>query len=386
MYRGVYAYKNIVKRGMILHVMQNTGGNKLFLRREKNVRKKRMVANGMKAAVITEFAGTRREIVTRIYQYGGDGVRVYTGNKVLRRLYLFDSSSDTMTERDIAHQDRVIRRFIFDRNGMLEETFSFGQSPRTYRYENGGRQIVEREGGKYGAASRTYTFEGSGVAETEWGRDGAIGRVWIFEPGNDAIMVRRGGWYGDIERTLICEGIEISVFREPEAFLQFLMFTEEQPGEADGKPQGAPVSSGRGPLISADRSKYAFTGIRHTQQGSGNGQEGETASHGTTRLGNAPPVRPSVAGSGHEGIDFIPEGDAPQRETSHGSPSRPSSDIPFDERRNRSGRSDDPLSPGRSAEIPLEERFESARREREKLSRGKSANIPYDERRNGGDR
>jgi hypothetical protein len=348
-----------------------------------------MVANGMKAAVITEFAGTRREAVTRIYQYGGDGVRVYTGNKVLRRLYLFDPSSNMMTERDIARQDRILRRFIFDQNGMLEETFSFGQSPRTYRYEGGGRQIVEREGGRYGAASRTYTFEGPGVAETEWGRNGAIGRVWIFEPGNDAILIRRGGWYGDVERTLVFEGIETSVFREPEAFLQFLMFSELSPGEADEEPQvreAGPVPSGHGAGTPAGRSRYAFNGIRHTPQESRDAREVRPVPRVSPRQGNAPTARPPTTGPGDGSIDFIPDADVPRRDLPRGPPARPSSEIPFDERRNRSERDDNRLSSGKSAEIPLEERFESARREREKLSRGKSAEIPYEERRNDKDR
>jgi len=340
----------------------------------------------MKAAVITEFAGTCRGAVTRTYHYGGDGVRVYSGDKVLRRLYLFDPSSNMMTERDIARQERILRRFIFDQNGMLEETFSFGQSPRTYRYEGGGRQIVEREGGRYGAASRTYTFESPGVAETEWGRDGAIGRVWIFESGNDAILIRRGGWYGNVERTLVCEGIGTSVFREPEAFLQFLMFTERLPGEADEEPQGGPVSSGREAGAASDRRKYAFTGMRHTPQESGDTREGRPAPRAPPRQGDAPPARPSVAGSGEGDIDFIPDADASRQDRPRGPPSRRSSDIPFNERQNRSERSDERPSAGRSAEIPLEERFESARREREKPSRGKSAEIPYDERRSGGDR
>jgi hypothetical protein len=340
-----------------------------------------MVENGMKAAVITEFAGTRREAVTRIYQYGGDGVRVYTGSKALRYLFLFDPASNMMTERDIARQDRILRRFIFDANGMLEETFSFGQSPRTYRYENGGRQIVERSGGQYGAASRTYTFESPGVAETEWGRDGAVGRVWVFDSGSDAIVVRRGGWYGDVERTFVCEGIAISVFREPEAFLQFLMFTEIPAEEGDEEPEGAAVSSGRGggSPAGAGRSRYAFTGMRPMTQESVESRQGGAAPRELPRQGN----QPSRAGSGDSGIEFIPDADSPRQNLPREPPSRPSRDIPFDERRNRNGRREEPVSPGGSAEIPLEERFENARSQREKLSRGKSAEISFEERRQG---
>jgi len=104
----------------------------------------------MADAVITEFAGTRKGTVTRFYQYGQDGVRVLDTGKNLKRLYLFGPSADMMTERDTTVKEKILRRFIFDQNGMLEETFSFGQRPRTFRYENGGLQIAVREGGQYG--------------------------------------------------------------------------------------------------------------------------------------------------------------------------------------------------------------------------------------------
>ena len=101
--------------------------------------------------------------------------------KNLQRLYIFDPSSDMMTERDPLHREKILRRFVFDHYGMLEETFSFGQSPRTFRYENGGEQIAVREGGQYGAVGKIFTFERNGVAETAWGRHGEIERVYIFE-------------------------------------------------------------------------------------------------------------------------------------------------------------------------------------------------------------
>ncbi len=108
----------------------------------------------MADAVITEFAGTRKGPVTRFYQYSREGVRVLDTGKNLKRLYLFGPSADMMTERGATVKEKILRRFIFDQNGMPEETFSFGQRPRTFRYENGGRQIAEREGGQYGAVSK----------------------------------------------------------------------------------------------------------------------------------------------------------------------------------------------------------------------------------------
>ncbi len=125
-------------------------------------------------------------------RYSREGVRVLDAGKNLQRLYFFGPSSDMMTERDIAGKEQILRRFIFDQNGMLEETFSFGQRPRTFRYENGGCQIAVREGGQYGAVGKTYSFDRNGIVETAWGRDGDIERVYIFEAGNDTITERTG--------------------------------------------------------------------------------------------------------------------------------------------------------------------------------------------------
>src|SRR5512139_3362507 len=131
----------------------------------------------MADAVITEYAGSRKDPVTRFYQYGRDGVRVLDTGKNIQRLYVFGPSADMMTERDITVREKILRRFMFDQNGMLEETFSFGQRPRTFRYENGGRQIAVREGGQFGAVGKTITFDHNGIVETAWGRDGEIERV-----------------------------------------------------------------------------------------------------------------------------------------------------------------------------------------------------------------
>jgi len=88
----------------------------------------------MADAVITEHTGTREGPVARFYQYGREGVRVLDTRKNQQRLYLFDPSLDMMTERDPSRREKILRRFMFDQNGMLEETFSFGQRPRTFRY------------------------------------------------------------------------------------------------------------------------------------------------------------------------------------------------------------------------------------------------------------
>jgi hypothetical protein len=270
----------------------------------------------MADAVITEFAGTRKGTVTRFYQYGQDGVRVLDTGKNLKRLYLFGPSADTMTERDTTVKEKILRRFIFDQNGMLEETFSFGQRPRTFRYENGGLQIAVREGGQYGAVGKTFTFDHNGIVETAWGRHGEIERVYIFEAGNDTITERAAGWYGPVSRTMLFEGIDASVFKEPEAFLQFTVFTERSQEDADAARLNSAADSAHGAGLSPTRSRFAFTGKRRTPSDTGQdiGEKGED-----TR------------------IDFIPDGDTPVDETLSKKPrQKKSSEISYAER--RSGR------------------------------------------------
>ena len=262
----------------------------------------------MADAVITEHAGTRQGPVTRFYQYGREGVHVLDTKKNLQRLYIFDPSSDMMTERNPLHCEKILRRFVFDPYGMLEETFSFGQSPRTFRYENGGEQIAVREGGQYGAVGKIFTFESNGVAETAWGRHGEIERVYIFEGGNDSITVRKEGWFGTVDRTLVFEGINASVFHEPEAFLQFLIFTEWREGEMESTDRGAAPPSHDGSRTSPGR--FAFTGKRHTSS--------DTTSD----------LKDDIR------IDVIPEGDCSLEESfGEDQGSKKSSEISFAERR-----------------------------------------------------
>jgi hypothetical protein len=269
----------------------------------------------MADAVITEFAGTRKGPISRFYQYGREGIRVLDAGKNVKRLYLFGPSG-MMTEHDPGNKEKILRRFIFDPNGMLEETFSFGQSPRTFRYENSGLRIAVREGGQYGAVGKTFSFDHNGILETAWGREGEIERVYIFEAGNDAITERTGGWYGPVSRTIVFEGIEASVFREPEAFLQFVVFSER--GEEEEyvvRPDVAPESA-HGTGVSPARSRFAFTGKR-------------SAPSDTVK---------ETGGKGEDiQIDFIPDGDAPVEETRPEKPrQKKSSEISYDER--RSGR------------------------------------------------
>ena len=266
----------------------------------------------MADAVITEFAGTRKEPITRYYEYSRDGVRVLDAGKNVHRLYLFGPSADMMTERDTIVKEKILRRFIFDQNGMLEETFSFGQRPRTFRYENGGRLIAVREGGQYGAVGKTYTFDRNGIVETAWGRDGEVERVYIFEPGNDMITERTGGWYGPVSRTILFEGIDASVFREPESFLQFMVFTERSEKDADAEHLSNESDSTQGAGVSPARSRFAFTGKRRipSDTGQSSGEKGED-----TR------------------IDVIPDGDTPVDETLPEKPrQKKSSEISYDER------------------------------------------------------
>ncbi len=347
----------------------------------------------MRDPVITEFTGMRRDTVRRIYQYGGGGVRVYTGKNALRRIYRFDPDANIMTERDIRREDRVVRRFLFDNYGMLAETFAFGERPHNYHYEDGARRIVVRDGGERGAVGKTFLFEGQGISETAWGRDGEIERVYVFEPGNGSIVVRLGGWYGDVDRNFIFEGINASLFREPEAFLQFLMFTDLSEEERDELPRTRPAESSRvdpvAPAASAACSKYAYTGIRHTPNDYG----GDTAGSGGS-------LRPVPRGRQEDEIpgranpvsfDERWQSATAQRYANAGKPpERSSSPIPFNERwDSATSRNERPL-PGRSGDgtagpIPFSERWESATSQKERPLPGRSGDrngspIPFDER------
>ena len=252
----------------------------------------------MTDAVITEFAGTRRGNIARFYQYGNGGVRVLDARKNLKRIYLFDPSTNMMTERDSMKQEKILRRFVFDSFGMLEETFSFGARPRTFRYEDGARRIAVREGGDYGAVGKLFTFEGNGVSETGWGRNGEIERVYQFESGDEAITERAGGWYGDVDRTIVFAGIRASVFREPESFLQFLMFTEWSAGDREEavNEQVAKIRGGKG---APGRSRYAYTGCAASISGC-------RCTPGRDQRSRMP-----ARASDDSGIDFIPDADSP---------------------------------------------------------------------------
>ena len=285
---------------------------KVFLDRGKTVRKPVDIEGmvDMADAVITEHTGTREGAIARFYQYGREGVQVLDARKNLQRLYLFDPSLDMMTERDPSHRDKILRRFVFDHYGMLEETFSFGQHPRTFRYENGGEQIAVREGGQYGAVGKIFTFDSTGVAETAWGRHGEIERVYIFESGNDAITERKSGWFGTVDRTLVFEGLNASVFRQPEAFLQFLVFTEWREGEGDSteKESGDDITQSDGSR--ATKSRFAFTGKRHTS----------SEPHSDTKEDFR--------------IDIIPDGDGSSEKTLEDEPGgKKSSEINYAERK-----------------------------------------------------
>jgi len=329
----------------------------------------------MTESVITEFTGNQRESVSRVYRYSPSGVRVLDKHDVTRRLYRFDPAKNTMTENDPAQPNKVLRRFVFDNYGMLEETFSFGNPPRTYRYEAGGRQIVMREGGDYGAVGKTFSFEGSGVAETAFGRDGGTERVYVFEPGNETILIRRGGWYGDVERRLVFERLDVSVFCEPEAFLQFLMFTEKSSRETEAEIDEE-VAKIRG--SEPGRSRFAYTGPR--QAADERGQPGGAPANRSRGMPGQVPAGRSAARD-DAGIDFILDEDT-RRDLPRGPPGArvQSTAIPIEERFRGSRDEDRTLNPGRSASIPLEERFRSSREEDRTLTKGRSASIPIDER------
>jgi hypothetical protein len=335
----------------------------------------------MTDAVITEYAGTRRnDKISRFYQYGSGGVRVLDGRKNIKRLYRFDPASDMMTERDPTSPDRILRRFVFDRMGMLEETFSHGSRPRTFRYEQGGSQIAVREGGEYGQVGKTFTFEEKGIAETGWGRNGEIERVFFFESGNDTITVRAGGWFGDVERTIFFKGINASLFREPEAFLQFLMFTEWSASDRDEVIQEEVTKIRGGGTAGSSRSPYAFTGERHTSADTVVAGGRGPAPRNPAMRQDATSSRTSRGNLADAGIDFISDSDTSGQDNQRESPSRQSSNISFEERLHPDQADGQRFSPGKSVEISVQERFEKARSEREPLSKGRSVEIPIQER------
>jgi len=341
----------------------------------------------MTDAVITEHTESRHGPIVRQYQYGNGGVRVLDAKKSLKRLYRFDPSENMMTECDPARPDRTLRRFVFDSYGMIEETVAFGKHARTFRYENGAQRIAVREGGDYGAVGKLFTFEETGVSETGWGRNGEIERVFIFDAGNATITERSGGWFGDVERVIVFEGIGASLFREPESFLQFLMFTEWSESDRDAHidEEVAKIRGGktRGPPVSP----YAYTGPRRTSSEPARG--GSPASM---------PVQQSASISFEEGrqqrdrvaqdrytsvrSDEIALQDRFERARSErGEFSKGKSvDIPIEDRFERARQDRGQLSRGKSVEIPLEERFGGSRSEREPLSRGRSVDIPIEER------
>jgi hypothetical protein len=118
-----------------------------------------------------------------------------------------------------------------------------------------------------------------------------------------------------VSRTIVFEGIEASVFREPEAFLQFVIFSERGEDEEYTVPDAA-SSGAHGSGVSPARSKYAFIGKR-------------SAPSDTIQ---------EIGGKGEDiQIDFIPDGDAPMDEPRSEKPrQKKSSEISYDER--RSGR------------------------------------------------
>ncbi len=342
----------------------------------------------MTESVITEFAGSQRESISRIYRYDVSGVRVLDSHDHIRRLYRFDPSSSTMTENDPAQPGKILRRFAFDNFGMLEESFSFGHPPRTFRFESGGRQIVMREGGNYGAVGKMFSFERNGVSETAFGRNGEIERVYIFDPEKETIIIRSGGWYGSVERTLVCERIDVSVFHEPEAFLQFLIFTEKSAREVETDVDEQVAKIRNTSSAAPGRSRYAYTGTRHTSD------LDECPGEITT---SRSPLRPALRSDDHHspspvrlkakdpsdtGIDFIPDSDSSFPQASAGNPMvrERNCGVQFEKGRQSAAVEKKDLSEGRSARIPLEERFRSSREEDRTLSEGRSAQIPLEER------
>jgi hypothetical protein len=171
-----------------------------------------------------------------------------------------------------------------------------------------------------------------------------------------------------VDRTILFNGIRASVFREPESFLQFLMFSEWSSGDREDavNEQVAKIRSG-GDGVSG-RGRYSYTGVRPSAADAG-------------AAGRDQRPRVSARSSDDASIDFIPDADSPGTVVPRGpaAASRPSREISFDERRPRGRNEGERMPAGRSAEISITERFEGAR-EKEPLSLGRSVDIPLEER------
>jgi len=112
-----------------------------------------------------------------------------------------------------------------------------------------------------------------------------------------------------VDRTLVFDGMNASVFREPEAFLQFLVFTERREGEMEGGDTDRVADVTRSDGSKATKSRFAFTGKRHTLS--------DTHSDTTEDFR----------------IDIIPEGNGSSEETPENEPGqKKSSEISYAER------------------------------------------------------
>jgi hypothetical protein len=108
----------------------------------------------------------------------------------------------------------------------------------------------------------------------------------------------------------VFEGINASVFRQPEAFLQFLVFTERREEEVDSTDKDRVADVPHADGSSGTQSRFAFTGKRHTSS--------DTPSDTTEDFR----------------IDIIPEGDVSSEKTPEDKSSgKKSSEINYAERK-----------------------------------------------------
>jgi hypothetical protein len=141
----------------------------------------------------------------------------------VKRSLWYESDGKTLTERKGGRDGKVIRTVTFEIDHAIEWDMSpYGKRKSTYLFEPGEHRILEREGGKYGTLLRGFLFEPEGIVEGEGGGHGPVRRMFAFDKAKPAILERTGGHFGDIRRTLVFEGMDPSVLRNFDTFLEFV--------------------------------------------------------------------------------------------------------------------------------------------------------------------
>ena len=173
---------------------------------------------------ITEREGNFGKVL-RTFVYESDGITEHEGERLgkVKRSLWYESDGKTLTERKGGRDGKVIRTVTFETDHAIEWDMSpYGKRKSTYLFDPGEHRILEREGGKYGTLLRGFLFEPEGILEGEGGGHGPVRRMFAFDKAKPAILERTGGHFGDIKRTLVFEGMDPSVLRNFDTFLEFV--------------------------------------------------------------------------------------------------------------------------------------------------------------------